>query len=56
MNYKHLNLEERHYIELEWKKGVSQSVIAKILGRNQSAISCELKRNKGLRDYRYKTG
>jgi IS30 family transposase len=54
MSYKHLNLEERHSIELEWKKGVSQSIIAKNIGRNQSAISRELKRNKGLRGYRYK--
>jgi hypothetical protein len=27
MSYKHLNLKERHYIELEWKKGVSQSAL-----------------------------
>jgi len=31
MSYKHLSLEERHYIELEHKKGTSQMEIARIL-------------------------
>jgi IS30 family transposase len=54
MSYKHLSLEERHYIELEYKKGVSQNAIAKALGRHQSNISREINRNTGLRGYRHK--
>jgi IS30 family transposase len=54
MSYKHLSLEERHYIEIETKKGTSQSDIAKALGRDQSNISRELRRNKGLKGYRHK--
>ncbi len=54
MSYKHLSLEKRHYIELEHKKGTSQSDIAKILGRDQSNISRELRRNKRLKGYRHK--
>jgi IS30 family transposase len=49
-----LSLEERHYIEIEHKKGTSQKDIAKALGRGQGNISRELGRNKGLRGYRYK--
>ena len=45
MSYKHLNLEERHYIQVELKKGNSQNQIATSLGRSQSCISRELKRN-----------
>ncbi len=54
MSYKHLSLEERHYIEIENKKGTSQSDTAKALGREQSNISRELWRNRGLKDYRHK--
>ena len=54
MSYKQLSLEERHYIELEHKKGTSQSKIASILDRNQSNISRELARNKGKKGYRHK--
>ena len=45
MSYKHLSLEERHYIEKEKKKEISQNQIAKSLGRSQGSISRELKRN-----------
>lgn len=45
MSYKHLSLEERHYIEIEQQKGTSQNEIAKSLGRSQGSISRELKRN-----------
>jgi len=45
MSYKHLNLEERYYIQVELKKGSSQNQIATSLGRSQSCISRELKRN-----------
>lgn len=54
MKQKHLNHEERHYIEIEKKAGRSQSEIALALGRSQSTISRELKRNTGKRGYRYK--
>ena len=54
MNYKHLSLEDRHYIAIEHKKGVSQNKIAKSLHCSQSTISRELTRNKGSRGYRYK--
>ena len=54
MSYKHLSLEERHYIEIERKKGVSQNKIAKSLGRSQGNISRELGRNTGQRGYRHK--
>jgi len=53
MSYKHLSLEERHYIEIEHKKGTSQKDIAKALGRDQGNISRELGRNKGLKGYRH---
>ena len=54
MSYKQLSLEERHYIEIEIKKGTFQRNIAEALGRNQSNISRELGRNKGLKGYRHK--
>jgi IS30 family transposase len=53
MSYKHISLEERHYIEIEHKKGTSQKDIAKALGRDQGNISRELSRNIGLRGYRH---
>jgi len=54
MSYKHLRPEERHYIEIELKKGISQNKIANSLGRSQSSLSRELSRNKGQRGYRHK--
>ncbi len=54
MNYKHLSLENRYYIEVELKKGISQNKIAKSLNCNQSTVSREIARNKGQRGYRYK--
>ena len=54
MSYTHLRPEERHYIELELKKGISQNKIAHSLGRSQSSLSRELNQNKGQRGYRYK--
>jgi len=53
MSYKHLSLEERHYIELSLKEGVSQNKISEILGRCQSSITREIKRNTGKRGYRH---
>ena len=53
MGYKHLSLAERHYIEIERKRGKSFNQIAGALGRSQSTISREVKRNTGLRGYRH---
>lgn len=53
MSYKHLSLAERHYIELERKRGKSFTHIATILGRSQSTVSREVKRNTGKRGYRH---
>ena len=54
MAYTHLSLEERHYIEVQQKEGVSQNKIAKALGRSQGTLSRELGRNTGQRGYRHK--
>ena len=54
MAFKHLSSEERHYIEIELRKGVSQNKIARSIGRSQGALSREINRNKGLRGYRHK--
>ena len=53
MSYKHLSLEERHYIELSLKMGVSQNKISDTLGRSQSSITREITRNTGMRGYRH---
>ena len=53
MSYKHLSLVERHYIELERKRGKSFNDIAISLGRSQSTISREINRNTGGRGYRH---
>ena len=42
MAYTHLSLEERHYIEVQLKEGVSQNRIAKALGRSQGTISRDI--------------
>jgi len=54
MSYTHLSLEERHYIEIERKKGVSLNRIGQSLGRRQSSISREIQRNTGKKGYRHK--
>jgi len=54
MAYKHMSLEERHYIELSLKKEISCTDIALHLSRSQATISREIRRNTGLRGYRYK--
>ena len=53
MSYKHLSLEERHYIELSLKNEMTLTEIATALGRSQSTISRELARNTGDRGYRH---
>ena len=42
MSYKHLSLEERHYIELSMKNEMAQTEIATTLGRSQSTIYREV--------------
>jgi len=54
MSYTHLSLEERHYIAIERKKGISMNRIGRSLGRNQSSISREINRNTGRKGYRHK--
>ena len=54
MSYKHLSLEERHYIELSLKNEMALTEIARTLGRSQSTISREISRNTGHRGYRHK--
>jgi len=54
MAYNQLTLQERYYIEIEMKNGISQNKIAKALGRSQGTISKEVARNKGGRGYRHK--
>ena len=54
MSYKHLSLEERHYIEIELKMGASMTDIALALHRSQSTIYREVSRNTGKRGYRHK--
>jgi len=53
MSYTHLSLEERHYIEIERKKGTSMNKITAALERSQSTLSRELSRNSGQRGYRH---
>jgi len=53
MAYNHLSLQERHYIEVERKKGTLQKEIAASLRRSSSTLSRELSRNTGQRGYRH---
>ena len=53
MSYKHLSLEERYYIELSMKNDKTLTEIADDLGRSQSTICREVKRNLGQRGYRH---
>lgn len=54
MTYTHLTSEERHYIETRHKQKDSTMAIATALGRSQSTVSRELRRNRGQRGYRHK--
>ena len=49
-----LTQEERYQIEALLKMGHHQSEIAVVLKRHKSTISREVRRNRGLRDYRPK--
>ena len=51
MSYNYLSLQERHYIEIETKKGRSMNKIAIALERSQSSISREIERNTGSRGF-----
>ena len=53
MTYKHLNLEERHYIQISLKKEMSHGDIVNNLNRSQTTFSREIRRNTGKRGYRY---
>jgi transposase, IS30 family len=54
MSYQHLSLAERYYIEIERKMEVSINQIAKAIGRSQSTVLREIRRNTGQRGYRHK--
>lgn len=53
MSYKHLSLEERHYIEISLRMDTPIKEIAEALGRCESTMSREISRNKGKRGYRH---
>ena len=53
MSYKHLSLEERHYIEVALKMDTPINQIAEALSRWESTISREISRNTGKRGYRH---
>ncbi|MGD8875254.1 MAG: helix-turn-helix domain-containing protein [Gammaproteobacteria bacterium] len=50
--YTQLTQEERYQIYILKKAEYSQAAIAKLLERYKSTISRELRRNRGLKDYR----
>ncbi|MHB1621284.1 MAG: helix-turn-helix domain-containing protein [Sulfuricella sp.] len=54
MNYTHLTQDERYQIAVLHKAGHKQNAIAKLIGRNESSISREMRRNRGQRGYRPK--
>lgn len=54
MKYHRLTQEERYQIYALKKEGLSQSAIARNIGKNKSTISRELKRNRGQKGYRPK--
>ena len=52
MAYAHLTGDERYTIYEQLGTGFPQTEIASALGRHKSTISCEIRRNRGLRGYR----
>ncbi len=54
MNYTHLTQAERYQIAILSEAGHDQSEIARVMNRNPSTISRELRRNRGQRGYRPK--
>ena len=53
-SYTHLTGEERYHISALRKTGLSLADIGRIIGRDKSTISREVKRNTGRRGYRPK--
>ncbi len=54
MNYKHLSQNERYQIHSLMKAQHNITQIARLLGRDKSTISRELRRNAGCRGYKAK--
>ena len=54
MTYTHLTQAERYQIEILCKAGHKQNAIARLMERDKSCISRELRRNRGQRGYRSK--
>ena len=54
MIYTHLTQAERYQVEILLKAGHKQNVIARLMERDKSCISRELRRNRGQRGYRPK--
>lgn len=54
MTYTHLTQAERYQIEILFKAGHKQNAIARLIERDKSCISRELRRNRGQRGYRQK--
>ncbi len=52
--YRRIRYEDRCQIYALSKRGASQESIARILGVSQSAVSREMRRNRGQRGYRFK--
>lgn len=52
--YQHLTHIQRCQISVLLKSNISQQEIAKLIGSSQSTISREIRRNSGLRGYRFK--
>jgi len=51
MSYTQLTQEERYQISILMKEQYNQTEIARLLGRNKSTISREIRRNQGLNGY-----
>jgi IS30 family transposase len=52
--YHQLTQEQRYTIYILWKESYSQSAIARFINVHKSTVSRELRRNSGLKGYRYK--
>ena len=52
--YRRITYEDRCQIYALSKRGASQESIAVVLGVSQSAVSREIRRNRGQRGYRFK--
>jgi IS30 family transposase len=54
MIYTHVNRDERYQIAILEKAHLNQSEIVKMMARDKSSISRELRRNRVLLGYRFK--